>query len=118
MIVTELSPTTTFYMDNNGKLILAANQHQRAVIEILVKLGLKNLPHKGWYTFTIPATKWYTGSFSSNSATLTFSDSPTTGTDLVIPEPEAIKMKGFSRDEKKNWRDKWKVHSKNTGHRK
>lgn len=114
-----MKTTMTYYIDKDGTLILAASQYQTAVIDLLAKLGLKSAPENKMWTFTVPATQWYTyASTTSDGSTITFNGVLTTGTDIAIAEPpEVVKVKGFSRGEKKNWRDKWKNHSKNTGHR-
>jgi len=116
--------TVTYYIDKNGTLILAASQQHSLVIDLLAKLGLKSAPKEKMWTFTVPATSWYTFSATFDSSTITLSNSSTTDSngiitsaDITIVEPEVVKVKGFSRDEKKNWRDKWKSHSKNTGPR-
>ncbi len=115
----------TFYvMLNTGKLMVLTQFHKH-LLDLLVKFRIKGAKFDNtmmaMYTTNLPAGS-YSISYQSNGQQLTAvavipgPPPPMISVDIKIPK-EHKKAKGFSRDQKREWRDQWKQHSRNTGRR-
>lgn len=112
------SSVMTVSVGGNGNIYFVG-QEQASLFSLLRKLGLKTIPSAAVVWTTVGCTLSVAHHHTVISSTITLSThTPTYSTNTVsIPSPVQAKKnkKAFSHFEKKDWRDKWKHHSRRPG---
>lgn len=116
-----MSETTfTYYATSSGHTYVLPKA-EVSLFHILDKLGLKTVPKNIGYTVTVSSSQLI--SYTHGQICISTNSFAVTGTsctgitvdDVQMDQPKA-KGKGFTREEKRGWRDQWKKHSKRFGH--
>lgn len=109
--------TITFYMEDNGKIIVVDETHAN-LFDFLTKLGLKSIPNKrlqSIMTTNVPAGT-YTVTYNHNQqATFTVREPKIEQLNVKVALEEPKFRNKPDRDQRRQWREASRRHGRNTG---